>query len=167
MSYEDIQIFCENYEYGQETRREESVYDKAGLINVVTDVPVAIFHYDGKQVVVLSANQTFRQIIRQALPDYNGKDLLLRIENLSFRQRLQPCLDELIASGQEHVVTYIEENHYLRLHLGLIGGPQGRYLCRAWIYNIADAREDKEAHRINYLLRNIATSSNSIRDYII
>ncbi len=155
MSYEDIQIFCENYEYGQETRREESVYDKAGLINVVTDVPVAIFHYDGKQVVVLSANQTFRQIIRQALPAYNGKDLPLRIENLSFRQRLQPCLDELIASGQEQVVTYIEEDHYLQLHLGLIGGPQGRYLCRAWIYNIADAREDKEAHRINYLLRNI------------
>lgn len=155
MSYEDIQIFCENYEYGQKTRREESVYDKAGLINVVTDVPVAIFHYDGKQVVVLSANQTFRQIIRQALPAYNGKDLPLRIENLSFRQRLQPCLDELIASGQEQVVTYIEEDHYLQLHLGLIGGPQGRYLCRAWIYNIADAREDKEAHRINYLLRNI------------
>lgn len=116
---------------------------------------MAIFHYDGKQVVVLSANQAFRQIIRQALPDYNGKDLPLRIENLSFRQRLQPCLDELIASGQEQVVTYIEEDHYLRLHLGLIGGPQGRYLCRAWIYNIADAREDKEAHRINYLLRNI------------
>ena len=154
MSYEDIQIFCENYEYGQETRREESVYDKAGLINVVTDVPVAIFHYDGKQVVVLSANQAFRQIIRQVLPDYNGKDLPLRIENLSFRQRLQPCLDELIASGQEQVVTYIEEDHYLWLHLGLIGGPQG-HLCRAWIYNIADAREDKEAHRINYLLRNI------------
>ena len=43
MSYEDIQIFSENYEYGQETRREEPVYDKAGLINVVTDVPVAIF----------------------------------------------------------------------------------------------------------------------------
>lgn len=122
MSYEDIQIFCENYEYGQETRREESVYDKAGLINVVTDVPVAIFHYDGKQVVVLSANQAFRQIIRQALPAYNGKDLPLRIENLSFRQRLQPCLDELIASGQEQVVTYIEEDHYLQLHLGLIGG---------------------------------------------
>ena len=155
MSYEDIQIFCENYEYGQETRREESVYDKAGLINVVTDVPVAIFHYDGKQVVVLSANQAFRQIIRQALPAYNGKDLPLRIENLSFRQRLQPCLDELIASGQEQVVTYIEEDHYLQLHLGLIGGTQGRYLCRAWIYNIADAREDKEAHRIDYLLRNI------------
>ena len=155
MSYEDIQIFCENYEYGQETRREESVYDKAGLINVVTDVPVAIFHYDGKQVVVLSANQAFRQLIRQALPAYNGKDLPLRIENLSFRQRLQPCLDELIASGQEQVVTYIEEDHYLQLHLGLIGGTQGRYLCRAWIYNIADAREDKEAHRIDYLLRNI------------
>ena len=155
MSYEDIQIFCENYEYGQETRREESVYDKAGLINVVTDVPVAIFHYDGKQVAVLSANQAFRQIIRQALPAYNEKDLPLRIENLSFRQRLQPCLDELIASGQEQVVTYIEEDHYLQLHLGLIGGTQGRYLCRAWIYNIADAREDKEAHRIDYLLRNI------------
>lgn len=155
MSYEDIQIFCENYEYGQETRREESVYDKAGLINVVTDVPVAIFHYDGKQVVVLSANQAFRQIIRQALPAYNEKDLPLRIENLSFRQRLQPCLDELIASGQEQVVTYIEEDHYLQLHLGLIGGTQGCYLCRAWIYNIADAREDKEAHRIDYLLRNI------------
>lgn len=116
MSYEDIQIFCENYEYGQETRREESVYDKAGLINVVTDVPVAIFHYDGKQVVVLSANQAFRQIIRQALPAYNEKDLPLWIENLSFRQRLQPCLDELIASGQEQVVTYIEEDHYLQLH---------------------------------------------------
>lgn len=155
MSYEDIQIFCENYEYGQETRREESVYDKAGLINVVTDVPVAIFHYDGKQVVVLSANQAFRQLIRQALPAYNGKDLPLRIENLSFRQRLQPCLDELLASGQEQVVTYIEEDHYLQLHLGLIGGTQGLYLCRAWIYNIADAREDKEAHRIDYLLRNI------------
>lgn len=116
MSYEDIQIFCENYEYGQETRREELVYDKAGLINVVTDVPVAIFHYDGKQVVVLSANQAFRQIIRQALPAYNEKDLPLWIENLSFRQRLQPCLDELIASGQEQVVTYIEEDHYLQLH---------------------------------------------------
>lgn len=121
----------------------------------MTDVPVAIFHYDGKQVVVLSANQAFRQIIRQALPAYNEKDLPLRIENLSFRQRLQPCLDELIASGQEQVVTYIEEDHYLQLHLGLIGGTQGRYLCRAWIYNIADARENKEAHRIDYLLRNI------------
>lgn len=155
MSYEDIQIFCENYEYGQETRREEPVYDKAGLINVVTDIPMAIFYYDGKQAVVLSANPAFRQIIRLALPVYNGKDLPLRIEDLSFRQRLQPCLDELIASGREQVVTYIERDHYLQLRLELIGGTQGRYLCRACVYNIADTGEDREAHHIDYLLRNI------------
>lgn len=60
----------------------------------------------------------------------------LRIEDLSFRQRLQPCLDELIASGREQVVTYIERDHYLQLRLELIGGTQGRYLCRACVYHI-------------------------------
>lgn len=155
MSYEDIQIFCENYEYGQETRREEPVYDKAGLINVVTDVPVAIFHYDGKQAVVLSANPAFRQIICDALPGYNGVDMPLRIEDLFFRQRLQPCLDELVASGREQVVTYIERDHYLQLRLELIGGTQGRYLCRACVYHIADTGKDRETHQIDYLLRNI------------
>lgn len=155
MSYEDIQLFCAHYEYGQETRREEPVYDKAGLINVVTDVPVAVFHYDGTRAGILSANPAFRRVIGEALPGYNGRDLPLWLDDLSFRQRLQPCLDELIASGREQVVTYIEEDHYLQLHLELIGGTQGRYLGRAWVYNIADAGEDKEAHRIDYLLRNI------------
>ena len=155
MSYEDIQLFGDHYEYGQETRREEPVYDKAGLINVVTDVPVAIFHYDGTCATILSANPTFRRIIHAVLPDYNGQDLPLSIHDFSFRQRLQPCLDELVASGREQVVTYIEEDHYLQLHLELIGGSQGSYLGRAWIYNIADAGEDRKAHRIDYLLRNI------------
>ena len=130
----------------------------------MTDVPVAIFHYDGKQVVVLSANQAFRQIIRQALPAYNGKDLPLRIENLSFRQRLQPCLEELIVSSQEQVVTYIEEDHYLQLHLGLIAGPRA-VICAApgFITLLMPEKIRKPIALIIYC----ATSSNSIRACII
>ena len=52
-------------------------------------------------------------------------------------------------------MTYIERDHYLQLRLELIGGTQGRYLCRACVYHIADTGEDREAHCIDYLLRNI------------
>ena len=155
MTYEDLSSFCKHYEHGLETRREEPVYDKAGLVNVVTDLPTAIFHYDGIQAGVLWANLAFRKILRWSLPGYNGHDLPLWIQDFSFRQRLQPCLDELLASGQKQVVTYVERDHYLQLHLELIGGTRGRYLGRACIYNIADASDRQETQRIDYLLRNI------------
>lgn len=155
MTYEDLSVFCKHYEHGLETRREEPVYDKAGLVNVVTDLPTAIFHYDGTQAGVLWANLAFRKILRWSLPGYNGHDLPLWIQDFSFRQRLQPCLDELLVSGQNQVMTYVERDHYLQLHLELIGGTQGRYLGRACIYNIADASERQEIQRIDYLLRNI------------
>lgn len=155
MTYEDLSSFCKHYEHGLETRREEPVYDKAGLVNVVTDLPTAIFHYDGIQAGVLWANLAFRKILRWSLSGYNGHDLPLWIQDFSFRQRLQPCLDELLASGQKQVVTYVERDHYLQLHLELIGGNRGRYLGRACIYNIADASDRQETQRIDYLLRNI------------
>ena len=52
-------------------------------------------------------------------------------------------------------MTYVERDHYLQLHLELIGGTRGRYLGRACIYNIADASDRQETQRIDYLLRNI------------
>lgn len=88
MTYEDLSSFCKHYEHGLETRREEPVYDKAGLVNVVTDLPTAIFHYDGIQAGVLWANLAFRKILRWSLPGYNGHDLPLWIQDFSFRQRL-------------------------------------------------------------------------------
>ena len=135
MTYEDLSVFCKHYEHGLETRREEPVYDKAGLVNVVTDLPTAIFHYDGTQAGVLWANLAFRKILRWSLPGYNGHDLPLWIQDFSFRQRLQPCLDELLVSGQNQVMTYVERDHYLQLHLELIGGTQGRHRRYCWSHD--------------------------------
>lgn len=69
MTYEDLSVFCKHYEHGLETRREEPVYDKAGLVNVVTDLPTAIFHYDGTQAGVLWANLAFEKSSDGLCPD--------------------------------------------------------------------------------------------------
>ena len=156
MKYDDIKAFCQDYPAGLETRLEEHVYDKAGLINVVTDSPVGIFRYDGQQTKFLLKNKIYDDILR-AVHSWKFTDSRWdeMVPDPSAQQRFKNFLDKAIASKREQVTTYVENGQYIRLFVEIIGGTAGFYVGRARIYNITYDQDTYNLQRVDALLRNI------------
>lgn len=156
MKYDDIKAFCQDYPAGLETRLEEHVYDKAGLINVVTDSPVGIFRYDGQQTKFLLKNKIYDDSLR-AVHSWKFTDSRWdeMVPDPSAQQRFKNFLDKAIASKREQVTTYVENGQYIRLFVEIIGGTAGFYVGRARIYNITYDQDTYNLQRVDALLRNV------------
>ena len=156
MQYDDMQEFSLSYPYGLETRLEEHIYDKAGMINVVTDLPVAIFRYDGQQAEYLLKNDMYRHTLGSMLTwdrTENGHSEI--VPDISVQRRLKKFIEKAIASKKEEMMTYVENGQYIRIFLDIIGGVPGFYVGRARIYNITYDQSAYNLQRVDALLRNI------------
>lgn len=67
LPYEACAEHCRRFPLRTETIEEERAYDVLGMVNLITDMPVALFCYDGRQVVVLSENEAYRNVVRATM----------------------------------------------------------------------------------------------------
>lgn len=155
MKYDDSKDFCQNYPAGLETRLEEHVYDKAGLINIITESPAAIFRYDGRRVVFLSKNRMYGEVLksiqRSDSDDFEGST----VSDSMVRQRLAAFLDKAVRSKREQVTTCVANGQYIRLYVKIIAGTAGFYVGRVRIYDITYDQNACVWQHDDKILRNI------------
>lgn len=156
LPYDAALEFSLQYAYGMETRLEEHIYDKAGMINVVTDLPIAIFRYDGQKAEYLLKNDMYRHT-QGSLQTWdrkeNGHDEI--VPDISVQRRLQKFIEKAVASKKEEMMTYVENGQYIRIFLDIIGGAPGFYVGCSRIYNISYDQTAYNLQHADALLRNV------------
>lgn len=154
MSYEDCHIFCSQFEGGFESRLEEHIFDQAGLVNVVTDAPTAIFAYDGAEVRFLLRNRAYQKVL------YDGREFSAHqgceaVPAPLIQQRLHPLLTKAIALKRPQVMTYVDNGRYLRFCVEVISGTDGIYVGQASLYQMDYDQASRASRRADRLLRNV------------
>lgn len=155
MAYEECRVFCRHYDGGLESRLEEHAFDRAGTVNVVTGMPVAILSYDDARVRMLLRNKAYRNVLKDCnSPNFSGHadgDYLPE----TVQQRVRPLMDKAVARKKKQAMTYVENGHYLRLQVEIQGGTDGFYVGCASIARLDYGQREHTFQRRDRLLRNV------------
>lgn len=155
LPYEACAEHCRRFPLKAETIEEERAYDVLGMVNLITDMPVALFCYDGRQVVVLSENEAYRNVVRATM----GKGEHDAHERLTvgspFWKKYQAFLSKVAASGKEENMTYVDNGQYFKIRVRKVASLGDTILCRAHIYNITYDQDMTSFRQYDDIFRNL------------
>ena len=158
MPYEDAHRFC--YEQGlvSEDATETMVMEKAGLVNVMTDLPVAVFYYDGKDKVgSLWENRVLRKSLASTANLNIRQRKNIELAKTPVLRQFKDLLDTAVSTGKEEVLTYVDNGQYMKVKIRILAGGPGMYTGRAELYNITFDSSFRNTHRLDkvshYLLQ--------------
>lgn len=155
LPYEACTEHCRNIPLRAETIEEEHAYDILGMVNLITDMPVALLCYDGKRVEILSENEAYQHVV--AVNAGNGThEVHDRMDvRSSFWKKCQAFLGKVAASGQEENMTYVDNGQYFKLRVQKVASLDHQILCRAHIYNITYDQDMASFRQYDDIFRNL------------
>lgn len=155
LPYEACAEHCRRFPLKPETIEEEHAYDILGMVNLITDMPVALFCYDGQQVIVLSENEAYRNVVK-ATVGQGEHELHDHMTTISpFWKKYQAFLSKVAASGMEENMTYVDNGQYFKIRVQKVASLDNRILCRAHIYNITYDQDMTSFRQYDDIFRNL------------
>ncbi len=140
--------------YGFETRLEQQIFHRAGLTNLVTDTPTALFSDDGNHLHILTANASYQKMLRlshfDSLQDANK--ILLELPQI-IHVRLRALADATIRSHQMETELFISNGRYFYLKLHNIAGTNGFYLHRAELQFLQQGQKSSTGEEYDHIVR--------------
>lgn len=152
---------------GTENRLEENCYDRAGLVNVITDEPVAICRFDHGNLAILLANRQYEKALKsvgiasleQANKNFADPDYPLRELSRAFIQNT-------IRSRKPQTIFYTENGQYLRNYARLLSGSDGLYLVQSGLQNITSNQKQETASELDIIFRKMVSCYDGIVEII-
>ncbi|MCR5469000.1 MAG: EAL domain-containing protein, partial [Lachnospiraceae bacterium] len=146
-----------------EEAEEKEFFDKVGLVNVITDKPIALFFYNGESFELYYANDEY---MRNRYDDWNAmaEDRTNSSESLKKEliYHLKKVADNAIRSKKKEVLTFVVENKYYRIECTDIAGYSKGHMQKLSYYDITSDEATKESKIIDEVLRNIMSVYESI-----
>lgn len=139
-----------------ETRAEAHLYEKAGAVNVITEVPVAIFTNKGEQLQMIYANAAYQQVL-DTLGGRNENELNKIIDQPDYAlyRRFQEFTRAVIECREERTLYYVDNGQKLRLQARTIAGVGDKYLIKARLDNITFEDEKEKPLQFDGIIRNL------------
>ena len=142
--------------YRIETRREQQIFHWAGLTNLVTETPTALFSDDGNHLHILTTNASYQQMLRlshfDSLPEANK--LLLELPQV-IHVRLRALADATIRSHQMETDLFISNGRYFYLKLHNIAGTNGFYIHRAELQFLQQGQKSSTGEEYDHIVRHL------------
>lgn len=147
-----------------ESRLEENLYDKAGLVNVITNEPVAIVRYNGQYPEYLMANEAFLKVLHS-----KGTDDLAQA-NRNFCSKTYP-LGEMTRTfvkntirnqGREETIFFTENGQYMRNTARLIAGREDLCLLQFSLQNFTSKEQETASGELDRVFRKMSESYDGI-----
>lgn len=139
-----------------ETGLETQLYEKAGLLNVITDTPISLFRYDGEKMTLLYINKAYEKVLHSiGTADLQQSNRQLHAYDFPQQDKLRTFLDKAMVSGRELSMTYMEGGQYLRFRVRKLAGANGLFLCRGELHNITFDSSTRQSRQFDKLLRNL------------
>jgi len=142
--------------YRFETRLEQQIFHRAGLTNLVTETPTALFSDDGNHLHILTTNASYQKMLRlshfDSLPEANK--LLLELPQV-IHVRLRALADATIRSHQMETDLFISNGRYFYLKLHNIAGTNGFYIHRAELQFLQQGQESSTGEEYDHIVRHL------------
>ncbi len=140
-----------------ESREEKSVYEKTGLIDVVTNQAISLLFFDGTNFRILFSNSKCREM---AVLMNNGKEV--KIENIMNAKstlayyRLRELAVRTRRSRQNESMTYIANGRYF--HISFFDIADCRHGCMLMASLDCDHYEEKQQfEKYDFIMRNVVS----------
>lgn len=158
LPFEELRRHMEARSLEVETRQEEDVLEKLGLVDVLTDLPVSLFLDDGKNSRILLENQAFRKTLGSVIPSRQSPEgELLTVKDAPAMERYRNLVKQAVDSGRKESMIYVDHGQYINCRMQIVAGRGGLYTGRCEVYNMTAAEDIKKRNREkDIILRNLA-----------
>jgi len=138
LPYEECHRHCSEKGLLSEKQPEALAMEKAGLTNIMTDTPVAVFWYDGEKMAAeLWRNAAYQETaLPSARSDIREEKQALDLSKSPFLMQFKELLDRAVRSEKEETLTYAQDGQYMRVKIRILAGSPGIYTGKAELYNI-------------------------------
>ena len=142
--------------YRFETRLEQQIFHRAGLTNLVTETPTALFSDDGNHLHILTANANYQNMLRLSHFDslQEANKILLELPQV-IHVRLRALADATIRSHQMETELFISNGRYFYLKLHNIAGTNGFYIHRAELQFLQQGQESSTDEEYDHIVRHL------------
>ena len=154
---------CRRMGLEPESPFERQMYARAGLVNLVTDVPVAVASFRGGDLSILCANDAYLGVIREI--GYPGREELnsvLSMREYPIREKFEAHLLKARASGKREMMTFVERGNYLRIFVERVGAVGDVDIFRFELYNITHDEDRESVRHFDQMLRSIVPTYDAI-----
>ncbi|WP_081832724.1 EAL domain-containing protein [Oribacterium sp. P6A1] len=131
-----------------ESREEYTLYQKIGLIDVVTDNPLALFFYDGNRFDMIFRNVSYLdELPKEGDDEYLDKyiDDIMNSEQSTYSPRFRSLADKAVLSEKGEFMTFLFRGRYLHFSFKLVAKSRNGVVLSAVldgkIYNRIRATE--------------------------
>ena len=156
MFLEDCLDYMHEKKMGLEDPEEGQLLDAAESVNVVTDSPTALFHFDGKDITLLIENDAYRRELRSTgTQDMEEANLNLHAMDYPFRGKFTQLLSKALKSRTEETMVYVDNGQFIRVSVRWIAGGERNWVGEAKIYNVSSQSGIRDAGEMDVLLRNL------------
>lgn len=156
LPYEESYQYCLQRHLAVETPMENAFYEKVGLANVIGDTPMALFLYDGENIAILLENEASRREAAALKTTYEDKGGMRLVKlDLPVMQQFHELLDTSAKGGRKESMNYLFHGQYMRCTLQVLAKDDHSYAGKMEYYLISVARDKKETHRMDKLLRHL------------
>lgn len=158
LPFEDLSRHLEARSLEVETRQEEDIMEKLGLVDVLTDLPVSLFLDDGKNSKILLENEALRRTMESIIPGRPSPEGdLLTVKDAPAMERYRSLVKRAVDSGRKESMIYVDHGQYINCQVQIIAGRGGLYAGRCEINNLNALENIKKENRgKDRALRNLA-----------
>lgn len=156
LPFEELLLHLQDKGTLPETSLEGPLYEKAGLVNVLTDTPLSLFRYDGEKMTLLYINKAYEKVLQSTgTASLDQSNRQLHAYDFPQQNKLRTFLDKAMASSRELSMIYMEGGQYLRFKVRKLAGANGLFLCRGELHNITFDTSTRQSRQFDKLLRNL------------
>ena len=156
MPYELLREQFQEAGWQVETLPEEQALDAAGLVNLITDAPVAIFQYREDRAVILSENEAYQNALAttgtSSLQEFNAN---MQQQSYPMREKFMAFLAAAVHSSGERRMTFVENGQYLRLSAEKLAATPDFTLVLARLANITYDQDLTSFQQYETVFRNL------------
>lgn len=156
LPYGLLREHCRKSGWQIETLSEEQACDAAGLVNIITDAPVAIFQYHDDVAQIISENEAYQKVLAtsgtSSQQEFNAN---MKTVSYPMREKFLTLLASAAKSDREEHMTFVENGQYLRLVAKRLANTADFTLILARLANITYDQDLTSFHQYENVFRNL------------
>ena len=139
-----------------ESLLEQQVFQQAGLTNLVTDAPIALFVDDEKKLQLLTANTSYEKELQLCdIDSIQEANRQLRELPQPIAARLHTMAHAAIWSHRDEGELFVQNGRYFQFHLRNLAGTNGFYIHRAELHCLPQAKDEDLSEQYDQAVRHL------------
>ncbi len=154
---------CDRMRLFPETRFEGQLYNRAGLVNIATETPVAVVKFQDPSMEFLFESRAYREVLKGlGSVSLEQTNKILAAHDYPLHDKFVAFIKKAIESGKREMMTYVDAGQYLRLFLDVVAEVGDAYLLRAELHNITHDSDGSSSQRFDQMLRSLVLTYDGI-----